>query len=199
MNSSSQKELITDVLQGVPSLAFLVLWQSGLEIELAGWIGSALAALVLIGFWLRGIRQDPITLGINVHVLMITPLIVLMFELGAIEPARTLAAHAYPGIFISMFFVGVLQIAVGRSLMRGDMIGGRDILQSSLILLVIALGGVWAATQPGTPLTQVALPIMAIFGIRRFLIARRNDKQTGGGTAMAVAPAFGEATGGASA
>lgn len=195
MNSRNQTELLRDILQGAPSLAFLVLWQSGLNIELAGWVGSISAALVLGGFWLLSIRQDPITLGINTHILLITPLVVSLFALGLSDTARLLLGYAYPGVFATMFVVSTSQVAFGTSLMRTSQIGNRDIVQSAIILAVICLGGIWAATQPGSPLTQVALPIMAVYGIRRFLIARRDDKTTGNSVALAASPSLADMAG----
>ena len=198
MNSTNQKELLRDILQGAPSLAFLVSWQSGLDIELAGWIGSISAALVLGGFQLRSIRQDPITVGINIHILLITPLVVSLFAVGADDIGRALFAYAYPGVFATMLVVSAAQVAFRMSLMRASAPGDRDVLQSIIILAVISLAGIWAITQPGSPLTQVALPIMAVFGSRRFLIARRDDKRTGGMATIAGGPALGDMAGDAS-
>jgi len=49
---------------------------------------------------------NPIMLGINVHLVIITPLIMAAFYAGAREISDTLVAHSYRGVLVTVFVVG---------------------------------------------------------------------------------------------
>lgn len=48
MNQSLQREWLTDILETTPSIVFLALWRSNVDMQLSGWIGAALAATLLV-------------------------------------------------------------------------------------------------------------------------------------------------------
>src|SRR5204863_9843774 len=95
MSGSRQREWATDILEGLPSIVFLALWQSSVDMRFAGWAGAIAAAMVLIGFRLFRLPFNPIVLGINLHLLLVTPLIVTVFHIGAYDLGRTLLAFAH--------------------------------------------------------------------------------------------------------
>ena len=192
MAGSRQRDWATDFLEGSPSIVFLALWQSNVNLELAGWAAAALAAIVLIGFRIIRRPYSPIVLGINVHLLIITPLIVALFHFGAYNVGKTMLAFAYRGVLVTVFLVGCALTAVSQ---RG-FIGIADLpaakrLTYSLILLAASTATVaWAFAYKGTASSvAIAIPLMALFGLRRLLVARWLDRNDGSSDLLMVAPA----------
>lgn len=178
MRTSLQRQWLTDILEAVPSIAFLALWRNGLGMEAAGWVGAALAASLLGGFQLLKVRSNPIMLGINVHLVVITPLIVGISRLGAPELAGVLAASSYEGVFVTVFCVGCALTLLGKDGFIGVAgLAAKDRRKLSLLLLAgSAAATAWAFWFDGSALLKVAAPMLAIFAIRRFLVARTIDR-----------------------
>ena len=146
VTGSRHKEWLTDILESAPSIIFLALWRSDVDMELAGWIGVALAAATLIGLRLFRIPYNPILLGINVHLVVITPLIVTAYGLGSAEFARALVAGSERSVLVTVFVVGCALTAFSR---RGFV--GQDNLPatsrwiySSILLAALAAAIVWS-------------------------------------------------------
>jgi len=136
------------------------------------------------------VSYNPILLGINTHLLIITPLIVTIFRLGATELGRILVAGSERGVLVTVFVVGIgLTIFSPRGFIgAGDLPAGRRIAYSSILLLVLASSIVWSFAHAGSTLLAVGLPMMGLFAIRRLLIARlldRGDLSGTGGLAIA--------------
>ncbi|NGO54082.1 hypothetical protein [Allomesorhizobium camelthorni] len=190
MSGSRQREWLTDILESAPSIIFLVLWRSDVDMEMAGWLGVGLAAIVLIGFRLSRVHFNPILLGINVHLLIITPLIVTVSQMGALDLARALTAASERGVLVTVFIVGCALTAFSR---RG-FIGTDDLPDSSrwgysLILLVASAAAIiWAFTYTGNTLLAIAVPMMGLFGLRRLLVARWLDRSIGPIAALQLVP-----------
>lgn len=70
MSSSGESSWQLDLFEAAPSI------QSSGDLELAGWVGAAFAAGVLVGFRVRRMPYSPIFVGINLHLAIMTPLIV---------------------------------------------------------------------------------------------------------------------------
>lgn len=193
MAGSQQREWVTGVLESLPSVTFLALWRGEVTgLEAAGWIGSAVAAAVLLLLQARRTPCDPILLGINLHLLAITPLIVGLFQLGQVGLARVLVDTAHNGVLIAVLVVGGTLTVFGP---RGFI--GLDGLPaaltrsySGLLLAVAAAGVLWSFVNVGgSTLMSVGLPLMVLFGLRRYLVARWRDRAGGGGEVLAVAGA----------
>ena len=174
VTGSRHKEWLTDILESAPSIIFLALWRSDVDMELAGWIGVALAAATLIGLRLFRIPYNPILLGINVHLVVITPLIVTAYGLGSAEFARALVAGSERSVLVTVFVVGCALTAFSR---RGFV--GQDNLPatsrwiySSILLAALAAAIVWSFTYAGGTLLAVGLPMMGLFALRRLIVAR---------------------------
>ncbi|WP_295808306.1 hypothetical protein [uncultured Nitratireductor sp.] len=174
---SMQREWLSDIVESLPSLIFVALWRSGTDQEIAGWIGVALAACVLVGFRVCRLRFHPVLLGINVHLLLITPLIVGLYRFGMAAWSDAIVAVAYKGVLITVFLTGCALMFT-----RGGFIGvagarGARWPYSLALLLASAAAIVWSfLLADGGALVTVALPVMALFGLRRFLIARLADR-----------------------
>lgn len=178
MAGSRQREWTASVLESAPSLIFLALWRSGLDVAFAGWIGAALASAVLIGFRHFRLPYNPILLGINAHQIVFTPLVVASFELGAVGLGRTLFASAEGSVLVAVFVVGCGLTAFSpRGFIGADGLGAPTRRIYSLVLLTAAAAAIpWSFTHLGQTLLSVALPLMLLFGLRRLLIARWQDR-----------------------
>ena len=179
MPSPRQSEMLKNIGESAPALVFVAFWQAGWGMDLAGWTASGVAAVVLAVFWIRKVSPDPICLGINLHILLITPVIVGMIAAGYAEMGQTLAAFAYPAVFATMFLTGLITILLGRSLVRGSSRATAFRGGNLALLALMVAGGIWAMTYEGAPLLQVALPVMGLFLTRRYLLARSADRSEG--------------------
>lgn len=197
MTQSRQKEWLTDILEGVPSIAFIALWRGGFGMKTAGWVGSGLAAAVLTYLWISRTRSHPVLFGINIHILFATPLIIALFRFGAGDLGALLADHGQRGVLVTVFVVGV-----GLTFFSsGGFIGSRDLPQPqkrnySLLLLAVSLGGIlWAFGIENNGFVAVFVPLTILFGLRRYLRARWQDRNLDGSGAMLLAVPVGEAGG----
>jgi hypothetical protein len=194
VSRSLQREWLTDILESLPSIVFLALWRSDVDVELAGWIGVGLAAMVLIGFRVFRVDYNPILLGINVHLLVITPLIVTVSQMGALDLARALVASSERGVLVTVFAVGCALAAFSRRGFIGtdDRPGQSRWGYSSILLVASAAAMVWALTYTGNTLLAIAVPMMGLFGLRRLLVARWLDRsnRTDGSLAIGASSAF---------
>lgn len=195
MQSSEQREWLTGALESAPSVAFVALWQSQVGLEAAGWSGAALAAVVLVGFRLYRVPYSPILLGINTHLLLATPAIVALFRLGAPDLGRILAGHAYRGVLVTVFAVGLALTLLSERGFLG--VSGLPVAKrrvySAILLAASAATIVWSfgLASRGSTLVTIAVPLMALFGLRRFLIARWRDRsQDAAGLMAGAGPAF---------
>ncbi len=190
MAASRQREWMIGALEGVPSIVFLALWRSGVDLQITGWTGSILAAALLIGF--RRYRQpnDSIVLGINLHLLIATPLIEAVYRLGGADLAPTLIAAAQSGLLVSIFAVGAAQTVLSPRGYIGDaaLAPRRRRLYSLALLTATAAAAAWSLANHGNALLAFALPLMALFALRRFLIARAQDRSDNPALALAATP-----------
>ncbi|WP_426236610.1 hypothetical protein [Pararhizobium sp. DWP1-1-3] len=188
MKKSLQRTWITDILEAVPSVVFLALWRSGFDMETSGWTGALLAAAQLLGFYRFGVFSNPIMLGINLHLLIITPLIMVSFAIGAREFSDALVVHSYRGVLVTVFVVGcVLTLMSRRGFVGIDDVPKRSFWKTSGVLLAAsALAIVWAFAYTGAVVLSVAVPMIGLFALRRFLIANILDNENRiGGIALA--------------
>jgi hypothetical protein len=153
---------------------FLALWRSGLDMEVAGWTGVALAAMILVGLRLFRVPYNPILLGINVHLVVITPLIVAVFRLGATEFGSALVAASERGVLVTVFIVGCALTALSqRGFIGADGLPATSRwIYSSILLAALTAAIAWSFTYEGSTLLAVGLPMMGLFALRRLLIAR---------------------------
>jgi hypothetical protein len=170
-------EWLTDILESTPSFVLVALWRSGIDLETAGWVGAALAAAVLIGFRAYKVRFNPILLGINTHLLLITPLVVALFHFGASGLGKILVAHSYKGVLITIFLIGCALTLLSREGFIGfEKLSRPSVVTYSIVLLLASLAAIaWAFSYSGGAVVGIVLPIVALFGLRRLLIARWLD------------------------
>lgn len=107
MASSRQTRIILEVLEGLPSIAFILTWRQSGDLELAGWIGCGLAFAVLAVFRILKGRMHPVLLGVNCHMLVVTPLIVGMFRFGDRSIAELLVPYSHGAVLLTVTLVGV--------------------------------------------------------------------------------------------
>jgi len=192
MVKSRQTQLVLDLLEGLPSVGFILLWRQTGDLEFAGWIGSGLALAVFALFRLLKGRMHPVLLGVNCHILLVTPLIVGLIRLGGGAVAEAIVPYSYGGVLLTVTLVGVALSLFPRSGFAGvsDLDGRLGSRLSLLMLAVSAAGTAWALAVPDKALLPVVVTLTLLIVGRRFLLARWSDS-TDGAAALASASAGG--------
>lgn len=178
MERSQQKQWFTDLLEGLPSIAFILLWRQWGDLELAGWVGSGLALFVFGAFFHLRSRMHPVLLGVNIHILLATPIIVSLFRFGDPAFAKVLVTYSHGGVLVTVLFVGVLQTLFANGGFAGlpNMSRSRQRRYSLMMLVVSALGAGWVLASPANSLVPVVATLTLLIGGRRYLLARWVDK-----------------------
>lgn len=181
MEQSRQKQLVFDLLEGLPSIGFILLWRQTGDLELAGWVGCGLAASVFAVFALLKGRMHPVLLGVNCHILLVTPLIVGLFRFGGREIAEILVPYSYGAVLLTVTLVGVLLTVFSRSGFVGvsDLTARLGLRLSVVMIAVSATGTVWALSAPDKALLPVVATLTLLIVGRRFAAARRADSSAG--------------------
>ncbi len=187
MDQSRQRALFYEIVESVPGIAFVALWRSDVPIEISGTVGTLLAAAALIFLKARGQRFSPIVLGINLHLLLLAPGYVLAVYGGFPFLGDMLASAEEAGVLVAIFLVGRGYTAFSK----GGFIGAewlelQDRRMYSAGLLVLAGAAIpWSFAYLGNALVSIALPLMVLFGVRRFLLARAADRNGNSGSGLA--------------
>ena len=173
-----QRQWLFGIVESAPSLIFVGLWRSGFDLETAGWIGTGLTSVALLALRFRRQPYDTILLGINLHILISTPIISTTYRTIGPTYGDVLLYAAQNGVVVSIALVG-LGLAIFSD--RG-FVGASDLVDrvrrhySLLLLAAAAAGAVWSLLSTGGPLLAIALPIVCLFALRNFLIARGTDR-----------------------
>ena len=159
------------IAEAAPSAIFLLLWRTGQDPQMAGWVGCGLATLLLGGFLILRRRFHPIMLGINIHLLLAAPVINGIFEAGYPDAGRFLVEYAETGVIVVVFLTGIAL----TFLSRGGFLGEPDVAwhirwRFSLLMLILAGGMIpFSITNHELPLLAVAGPILVLFLLRGYL------------------------------
>lgn len=174
MTQERKYRLLARLAEGVPSLVFLSLWRLDADIELAGWLGTALAAAVILGMRLAGRPADTILLGINVHIALITPLITLIFMLGAPATAYGVSDYSWAGVIATIGLTGAGLSALSPRGFVGTEAGPRGMRRAlSWVLVGLALAGLgWGLLFLDIPALSFAPPVTVLYLVRRYMVAR---------------------------
>jgi len=186
MANSNQSRLLFDLVEGLPSIVFIVLWRQAGDLELAGWAGCGVALASFLLFRAKCQAMHPVLLGVNCHLLMATPLIVGMYSYGDKDAAALLAIHGHGAVLLTVTVVGILLTLFTRAGFVGmselSVTTGRRL--SLLMIAVSAVGAAWALLTPENSLLTVIATLSVLIAGRRFLLARALDKS---GTAPILA------------
>ena len=160
----------TTVVEAAPSVAFALMWRATADLEAAGWLGAVLAFAVLLGFRIARIPADTIYLGINLHIALITPLIVGLYRLGWPQPTRLIEAHSFPAVLVTIFLTGC---ALTLWSQRG-FIGQPGLPRRCSLLLLAGSAAtiLWWVLVGGPDLVAVGLPIIGLFALRAAILRR---------------------------
>jgi hypothetical protein len=189
MANSHQKQLLLDLFESLPSIVFIVLWRQTGDLELAGWSGCGLAVFVLAGFVLVKVPMHPVLLGINLQILLVTPLLVGLYRFGDGTLAAFLTGYSYSAVLLTVTLTG----AVLTLFSRGGFAGVPDLPRStqyrlSVLMLAVSLAGtVWAFQAPENSILPVIVTLTLLIAGRRFLLARVSDRSSNAGV---LAPAL---------
>ncbi|MEO1111989.1 MAG: hypothetical protein AAFY05_06635 [Pseudomonadota bacterium] len=183
---SHQQQWLLDIFEGLPSVAFLLVWRQSGDLEFAGWCGAALALISFVLFLAVKSKMNPVLLGVNLHLLIVTPLIVGTFQLGFTDLGALLAAYAHSAVLLSVFVAGLcLTVFTKRGFIGSAGLPALQKRRYCLVMLAVSASGMmWAMSTPESSLVPVIVTLTALIGGRRFLLARQADNS--GASAIAL-------------
>lgn len=174
---SRQRLWLTDLLEGLPSVAFILLWRQSGELELAGWVGSGLALVAFAVFFAMRARMNPVLFGVNLHILVATPIIVGVFYLGFEQFGRLLASHAHSAVLLTVFLTGLLLTLFSkRGFVSAELPQKQVGFYSVLMTAASAFGVSWAFLIPSQAFLVVIATLALLIVGRRFLLAQWADR-----------------------
>ncbi|WP_422037445.1 hypothetical protein [Roseibium sp.] len=174
---SHQQQWLQDIFEGLPSVAFLLVWRQSGDLEFAGWCGALLALVSFVLFFVVKSKMNPVLLGVNLHLLLVTPLIVGTFRLGFTDLGAFLADHAHSAVLLSVFVAGLcLTVFTQRGFIGSAGLPSKQRRRYSLMMLAASASGmIWALSRPESSLVPVIVTLTFLIGGRRFLLARQAD------------------------
>ncbi|WP_170769192.1 hypothetical protein [Ruegeria lacuscaerulensis] len=180
MLGEHQKRLLLEIFENLPGISFLILARALEDQRLAGWVGAILAVCVC-GLYARKIlRPQPILLGINLFMVVITPLIELLALSGYRGAANVLIGNIDTLVLTSIFLIGVFLTCFSTKgfLTYETQCRKKTHLHSGLLLALCAVGIVWSLIVGQNDLISLVLPLMLLFEAQRFLRAAASDQQS---------------------
>ncbi|WP_170466272.1 hypothetical protein [Ruegeria arenilitoris] len=190
MPGKNQRQLLLEMFENLPGISFMVLFRTTDDLQLAGWVGTALAAAVYVAFARRVLRPQPILLGINLFMIAITPLIEGLILSGHRTAATLLIGNIATLVLMSVFVVGLLLTAFAQNgfLNYQPNSTKQKRAHSAVLLMVCALGIVWSLVAGDNYLVSLAAPLMVLFGTHQLLRAGATDQQSRSGAVLVCAP-----------
>lgn len=184
MNGPKCRDWLPGMLEAIPSFVFLLIWRASEVLETAGWAGVFLAGAVLLAFPMFKVAFNPIFLGINIHLVVITPLIVGLHRGGFTRVAHLVEQQSYFSVLLTIFATGCFLTLCSRKGFLGTKgLPTSAVRQGSIVMLAASAAAiVWATTVEGYGFFAVGLPIIALFAVRRALLNQtRNLRSTNDG------------------
>lgn len=108
MAGANQKRLLLEMFENLPGLTFMILLRTTADLRLAGWLGTVLAAMVCVAYAPKSLRPQPILLGINIFMVVVTPLIECLVYAGHGSIASVLIGNIPTLVLISVFTTGLV-------------------------------------------------------------------------------------------
>ncbi|ASP33937.1 hypothetical protein CHH27_12365 [Labrenzia sp. VG12] len=182
MTRSRQMQFLLDLLEGLPSVGFILLWRQTGDLQFAGWFGCGLAFVVFMVFAGLKARMNPVLLGVNLHILLVTPLMVGLFRFGNTALAEFLVGYSYGAVLITVTLTGAVLSAFTREGFAAapDLPANLRRRLSLAMLFVAGSGAAWAIWMPGNSLLPVVVTLTGLIVGRRFLLLRwSGDAATG--------------------
>ena len=185
MTKSRQHLLLLTLFENAPAIVFLAILHWTSDLQIAGWCGAFVAAVVCTAYLIRTLKPHTILLGINLYLLLITPAIETLLRLDFDGLANVLIGDAQSFVLVAIFLTGVVLTAVAKNGFVGASSAQRKrVVQYSLVLLCASLlSVVWTFMVHAERFLEIGVPLLLLFGVRQFLVARLEDhenRQSGG-------------------
>jgi len=173
MAASPKNEMLMDALEAAPSAVFILLWRATENLEMAGWTGTVLAVAVLLGFPIFSLRFNPILLGVNIHLAMVTPVIVCLYSAVVTHVAEVIEGKSYIAVLLTILATGcILTVYSPTGFLGAQGFPRAAVRGRSLIMLVgSAAAVVWGMIISASDgFIAVGLPIIGLFALRQALL-----------------------------
>ncbi|WP_377190023.1 hypothetical protein [Ruegeria meonggei] len=179
MAGDQQKRFLTGVLEYLPGLSFLILSRASDDLRLAGWIGTFLAATVCVAYARKVMKPHPVLLGINIFMIVITPLIELLHIGNNATVAQYLLKNIDSLVLASIFVTGLaLTLLTQRGFLTHHSESTAKMrAHSACLLTVCSVGVVWSLFAGDNHLLSLVLPLSLLFGLQQYLTAGATDRQ----------------------
>ena len=179
MAGDQPKRFLTGMFENLPGLSFLILSRASDDLRLVGWIGTILAATVCVAYMRQVVKPHPVLLGINIFMVVITPLIELL-HIGNNAAAAQLLLENIDSLVLGSILVTGLALTLftrrGFLTYRSESTAKMRAHSASL-LAVCAMGMVWSLYAGDNHLLSLVLPLSLLFGLQQYLSAGAADKQ----------------------
>lgn len=187
MPGTIQKRLLLEMFENLPGIAFMLLFRATDDLQLAGWVGTVLAASVCVTYVRNTLRPQPILLGINVFMVAITPVIEGLIMLGYRNAATLLTENIATLVLISVFVTGAILTRFRTDGFLNYQTSGtkQKRAHSAVLLFVCAIAIVWSLLAGDNYLISLGIPLMVLFGVHQLLRAGTTDQQARNGAILA--------------
>ncbi|WP_412552205.1 hypothetical protein [Shimia sp. MIT1388] len=174
------RPILHKALEYAPSAAFLATFLLSDDLRIAGWSGAACAFLTCFGYARRAVSPHSLFLGINLYLLMITPVIEGLYAANFATLASTLSAFARPLVFLSIFLTGsVLSMRAPSGFLLVLQVDDGAVKRTNALLLIASgMAAVWALVYNHNTALQLAVPMTLLFALHRTLKSRSRQQLT---------------------
>ncbi|MBO9446540.1 hypothetical protein [Ruegeria sp. R14_0] len=189
MPKANQKRLLLEMFENLPGVGFMLLLRATDDQQLAGWVGTALAFGVCVLYARNILRPQPILLGINLFMVVITPLIQGLVHFGDRTAATLLIDNIPTLVLLSVFVVGLVLTAFApNGFLNYQPDNAKQKRAHCAVLLTLCAGGIlWTLWAGDNYLVSLGAPLMVLFGVHQLLRAGTTDQRTHNGVVLAGA------------
>lgn len=180
MSASNYKPIWHTALEYAPSAAFLAAFMLSDDLRIAGWSGAGCALLNCFAYARRTVSPHSLFLGINLYLLMITPVIEGLYAANCASWASALSECARPLVFLSIFLTGsVLSLRAPTGFLLAPQVDDTAVKRTNTLLLIASgTAAAWALVYDHNAALQLAVPMTLLFALHRTLKSRAGQQPT---------------------
>jgi len=180
MSASNYKPIWHTALEYAPSAAFLAALMFSDDLRIAGWSGAGCALLICFAYARRSVSPHSLFLGINLYLLIITPVIEGLYAANFATLASALNEFARPLVFLSIFLTGsVLSLRASTGFLLVPQLNDRAVKRTNTLLLIASgTAAAWALVYDHNTALQLAVPMTLLFAFHRTLRSRAGQQPT---------------------
>lgn len=159
------------IIETAPSLIFILLVQSGMDMRAAGWVGCGLAAAATLGLVFTRQPLHPIALGLNIYMMLAIPIILVTISLAGRDSADFMIRNAETGVLVVLFLIGLaMTLFTHKGFLNEPGVHRDHSSRFSLLLLISVLGLIAFSIQmQHNSFLAIGAPLIILFLLRDYL------------------------------